>query len=60
MMEKTPNGIPYEWFVTSSNGARFILYPNKDATDIEIKLAKSYLWLEHDVVSIKIIKREIE
>ena len=56
MLETTPNGILYEWFVTSSNGARFILYPNKNATNTEIKIAKVYLWMEHDVISIQIKK----
>ena len=57
-METTPNGIPYEWFVTSADGARFILYPNKTVTNTEIKIAKAYLWMEHDVISVQ-IKRNI-
>lgn len=58
MMEETPNGIPYEYYITSSHGARFILYPDKDATKSDINYAKGYLWAEHDVVQIRIERRD--
>ena len=49
----TENGIPYEWYVTGSNGAHFILLVGEGHTMKDIVAAKRWLRREHDPVCIR-------
>jgi len=55
-MEKTDNGINYEWFVSGPDGAHFILYPSKTDTKEIINAAKAELRRDRDVLSIKTVR----
>lgn len=53
-LEQTSNGIPFEEDIVSSQGAMFILFPDKSKTKQDIEIAKRQLRNERDVVSIKL------
>ena len=58
MLSTTPNGISYEEDIVSSEGASFILFPEKNQTQDEVKKAKEWIRSNRDVVSIRVAKED--
>ena len=58
MTEKTSNGIPYTWDISSSTGADFILFPEPHHTDADVLNAKIEIRAERDVVSLRIANED--
>ena len=58
LVEYTSNAIAYTWELAGSEGASFILYPNKDHTQKQIADAKRELRNQRDVVHMKIASEE--
>jgi dihydroxyacetone kinase len=52
----THNGVAFDWWLASINGAGFMLYREPHHTDQDIDDAKSYLRSSRDVVSLKVAK----
>ena len=53
-LERTSNGVPYDWELVGPAGARFMIYPEPHHTKYDIKKAKSILRNERDVISLSI------
>lgn len=53
-VEKTTNGIMFTESIISSQGASFILFPEKEHTKSEIEAAKREIHRDRDVVSLRI------
>jgi predicted nuclease with TOPRIM domain len=56
-LEKTEgaNPVEYDSYITGPQGARFILYPEKGKhTEEDVKRARSWLYHNHDVVSMQV------
>jgi hypothetical protein len=57
-MIETVNTIEYTWELAGSQGASFVLFPDKNHTEEQIRDAKSALRQQRDVVSIRLATRE--
>lgn len=55
--EFTPQGIKFDYEITGLNGARFMLFPEKQHTKKDIQNAKVWLKNTRDVVSIKVCRK---
>ncbi len=52
---KTSNGIIFNWYLTSQEGANYELFPERHHTKKDLDTAKEYLRNNFDPISIKII-----
>ena len=50
--ETSPEGVVYDWWVESSQGAGFAIYREPHHSDADIALAKRHLQNARDVVSL--------
>ena len=53
-IEQTANGIEYGWGLANSQGAWFVLFPDKNHTNDDIKTAKQLIRNNQDVVSMRV------
>jgi hypothetical protein len=53
-LEETSNGIPFDEFIASRDGASFILYPNSNHKKSDIEKAKEELKSQRDVIAIRV------
>lgn len=54
ILERTENGIEYDYYYTGPDGAHFILYPTADHTKEQVDAAKRELRNDRDVVSLRV------
>lgn len=56
--EYTANGIKYTWDLAGSQGASFLLFPERKHTKDDVQKAKAWLKDNHDVVSLKVANED--
>jgi hypothetical protein len=56
-MERTSNGVPYEWHLVGPEGASFTLHPEYKQTDKQIEEAQRELHRDRDVVGMIKVQR---
>lgn len=55
-LDRTPNGIAYDWGLSGPDGAWFTLYPTESQAIEEVRTAKRWLRDTQDVVSIETLR----
>lgn len=53
-LERTRNGVPYDWSLSGPDGATFLLFPEPHHTKEDVKAAKRQIRDEQDCVGLRV------